>query len=45
VEVQALFDRVQSHATLVVFEGAAHEALDKNNPELYRTSLFRLLEK
>jgi hypothetical protein len=43
-EVNELFDRVRSHARLVVFEGAAHVALDTNNAQLYRTSLFGLLE-
>jgi uncharacterized protein len=43
-EVRELHDRVQSHARLVVFEGAAHVPLDRYDPELYRTSLFRLLE-
>ncbi len=42
-DVTALFERVQSHAKLVVFEGAKHEALDRNNPQLYRANLFRLL--
>ena len=44
-EVTALFQRVRSHAKLVVFEGATHEALDRNNPELYRASLFQLLNQ
>ena len=43
-DVTALFNRVQSHAKLVIFEGAVHEALDKNNPQLYRASLFESLE-
>lgn len=43
-DVTALFQQVQSHAKLVVFEGAKHEPLDRNDPQLYRTSLFRLLE-
>jgi pimeloyl-ACP methyl ester carboxylesterase len=44
-DVQALFDRVRSHARLVVFEGAAHVALDNYNLQLYRTSLFELLDR
>ncbi len=44
-EVTALFRQVRSHARLIVFEGAAHEALDRNDPQLYRTSLFQLLER
>ena len=43
-EVNELFDRVRSDARLVVFEGAAHVALDTNNAQLYRTTLFELLE-
>jgi alpha-beta hydrolase superfamily lysophospholipase len=44
-DVRALFDRVRSHARLVVFAGAAHVALDRYDPELYRTSLFELLNR
>ena len=44
-DVKELFDRVQSHAKLVVFEGAQHVALDAYNPQLYRTSLLGLLEQ
>jgi uncharacterized protein len=44
-EVRNLFDRVQDHATLVVFEGAEHVPLNRYDPALYRTSLFRLLER
>jgi alpha-beta hydrolase superfamily lysophospholipase len=43
-DVTGLYERVRSHATLVVFQGAIHEALDRNNPQLYRTSLFGLLD-
>jgi alpha-beta hydrolase superfamily lysophospholipase len=42
-DVKILYNRVQSHARLVVFPGAVHEALDRNNPQLYRSSLFQLL--
>jgi uncharacterized protein len=42
-EVRALANRVKSGAKLVVFEGAAHEPLDRKNPELYRSSLMDLL--
>jgi pimeloyl-ACP methyl ester carboxylesterase len=44
-DVRALFDRVRSHARLVVFDGAAHVALDRYDAELYRTSLFELLNR
>jgi pimeloyl-ACP methyl ester carboxylesterase len=44
-DVTTLHTRVQSHAKLVVFSGATHEALDKNNPQLYRSSLFWLLDQ
>ena len=44
-DVAALFDRVRSHAKLVVFDGANHEALDSYDPQLYRTSLFELLSR
>jgi alpha-beta hydrolase superfamily lysophospholipase len=44
-DVTALFNRVRSHAKLVVFERAGHEALDRNDPQLYRTILFQLLER
>jgi uncharacterized protein len=43
-EVRLLLQRVESHARIVVFDGATHEALDRNNPRLYRSSLFGLLE-
>jgi len=42
-DVKTLFQRVQAHAKLVVFEGAAHEPLDQNNPELYHRTLFEFL--
>jgi hypothetical protein len=43
VEVKAVAGRVRSGAKLVVFEGAAHEPLDRRNPELYHASLRELL--
>jgi uncharacterized protein len=43
-DVTAMFDRVRSHARLVVFPGAGHVLLDVHNPQLYRRSLFGLLE-
>jgi hypothetical protein len=42
-DVKLLYNRVRSHAKLVVFPGAVHEALDRKNPQLYRSSLFELL--
>ncbi|MGA2799586.1 MAG: hypothetical protein ABSE63_18545, partial [Thermoguttaceae bacterium] len=44
-DVVALLNRVQSHAKLVVFKGAAHEALDMSDPQLYRDSLFNFLDE
>jgi uncharacterized protein len=43
-EVTAIYDRVRLHAKLVVFQGAAHVSLDGYDPQLYRKSLFGLLE-
>jgi uncharacterized protein len=42
-DVTAIFNRVRSHAKLVVVEGAAHEALDCKDPRLYEKSLFQLI--
>jgi uncharacterized protein len=44
-DVTALFERVQSHSELVVFEGATHVPLDNYDPQLYRRSLFALLDR
>ena len=44
-EVTAMYRRIESHAKLVVFDGAVHEALDRYDPRLYRTTLFRFLER
>jgi uncharacterized protein len=41
-DVVAIFERVRSHANLVVVEGATHEALDCKNPQLYQKTLFKL---
>jgi alpha-beta hydrolase superfamily lysophospholipase len=38
-DVRALYARVQPHAKLVIFDGAAHESFDRYNPELYRRTL------
>ena len=37
--------RIESHAKLVVFLGARHEDLERADAELYRTTLFRFLER
>jgi alpha-beta hydrolase superfamily lysophospholipase len=44
-EVTAMYHRIKSHATLVVFDGAAHESLDRYDAGLYQTTLFRFLER
>jgi pimeloyl-ACP methyl ester carboxylesterase len=44
-DAQAVFRPVQSHARLVVFEGAAHQALDRWNATLYRKALLELLAR
>ena len=43
-EVTAMYHHIESHAKLVVFHGAAHEALDRYDARLYRMTLFRFLE-
>jgi alpha-beta hydrolase superfamily lysophospholipase len=43
-EVTAMYHRIKSHARLVVFDGAAHEALDGYDARLYQTTLFRFLD-
>ena len=42
-EVRAMYQRIESHARLVVFDGAKHENLDQANPELYWTTVLDLL--
>jgi hypothetical protein len=42
-DVAAMYGRVQSHARLVVFEGAGHGPLNAGNPRLYWSSLYELL--
>jgi len=42
-EVTAMYRRIESHAKLVVFDGAEHVDLDRADPELYRTTLFHFL--
>jgi hypothetical protein len=40
-----MYVRIQSHAKLVVFEGAQHEDLDRANPTLYRMTLLDFVGK
>lgn len=42
-DVKALYSRVQPHAKLVIFDGAAHEPLERYDPVLYRRTLFDFL--
>jgi hypothetical protein len=44
-EVTAMYRLVESHATLVVFDGAQHVNLDRYDPQLYRTALFHFLQR
>jgi uncharacterized protein len=44
-DVVALYGRVQSHARLVIFEGAVHEGLDSRDPQLYWSALDELLQR
>jgi alpha-beta hydrolase superfamily lysophospholipase len=44
-EAHALFDRVRSHAQLVMFGGATHARLFEADPGLYRRSVLGLLER
>ncbi|MGA2065096.1 MAG: alpha/beta fold hydrolase [Thermoguttaceae bacterium] len=44
-EVTAMYRCIESHAELVVFDGAQHVDLDRADPELYRTTLFKSLDK
>lgn len=43
-EVEELFGRIRRHAELVVFDGAAHEPLDRYDLRLYETTLLRFLQ-
>jgi alpha-beta hydrolase superfamily lysophospholipase len=42
-EVELLYERVASHAKLLVVEDARHEPLDQKAPSFYRTALFDLI--
>lgn len=44
-DVKAMYRQIKSHAQLIVFDGTAHEALDRYDPRLYRTTLLRFLEQ
>ena len=44
-DVKCMCRQIESHAQLVVFSGAAHEALDRYDPKLYRATLFRFLNQ
>ncbi len=42
-EVTAMYKRIQSHAKLVVFEGAGHKPLDRYDRQLFRATLVEFL--
>ncbi len=44
-EVTATYHRIESHASLVIFDGVQHVDLERADPELYRTTLFNLLDR
>jgi uncharacterized protein len=44
-EVTVMFRRIESHAKLVVFDGAQHVDLDRADPELYRGTLLDFLDR
>lgn len=44
-DVKVMYQQIESHAQLIVFDGAVHEALDQYDPQLYQTTLFRFLER
>jgi alpha-beta hydrolase superfamily lysophospholipase len=43
-DVQELFDQIEWHAQLIVFDGAAHEPLVRYDPQRYASTLLRFLE-
>ena len=43
-DVKVMCGQIESHAQMIVFEGATHEPLDQYDPRLYRTTLFAFLE-
>jgi pimeloyl-ACP methyl ester carboxylesterase len=44
-EVEAMYRRIESHAQLIVFDGAVHQDLDRYDPRLYRATLLGFLER
>jgi uncharacterized protein len=44
-QVEALFDRVRSHARFVVFENAGHLRYQQADPDLYRSTVFGFLKE
>jgi uncharacterized protein len=44
-DVKTLLNRVESHAQIVIFEGAEHVELDQKDPELYRKTLLTFLNE
>jgi alpha-beta hydrolase superfamily lysophospholipase len=44
-EVTAMYRRIESHAKLVVFDGAEHVDLDRADPELYRKTLLDFVDR
>ncbi|MGO8689788.1 MAG: alpha/beta hydrolase [Thermoguttaceae bacterium] len=43
-EVQAMYQRIRSHAKLVVFEGAGHKQMENYDRRLFRATLLQFLE-
>ncbi|MHB0961136.1 MAG: alpha/beta hydrolase [Pirellulaceae bacterium] len=44
-DVRELFGQIEWHAQLIVFDGAAHEPLDRYDPQLYESTLLRFLKR
>ena len=44
-EVTAMYRRIESHAKLVIFDGAEHVDLDRADSKLYRTTLLNFLDR
>jgi uncharacterized protein len=42
-DARTLLNSVQSHAKLVIFDGATHQSLDQYDPDRYRRALLELL--
>ncbi|MGO8690074.1 MAG: alpha/beta hydrolase [Thermoguttaceae bacterium] len=43
-EVTAMYRRIESHAKLVIFDGAQHVDLNRADTKLYRTTLLKFLD-